>query len=889
MKSPLGKLRKFALNKSEPKENWDQHISDMKDMRTCYDGLLSAAAATANSAYEFSESLLEMGNCLMEKTAMHDNGESGFPFTANFLESKLTAIMFSYYAGGALSMLGKVQLELQKLVDSYEMKLQCDEKREMFEYMVGQFREKGKSRHGKGETFTPQQLQAVSEEYDDAARLCVFRVESLKQGQSRSLLTQAARHHAAQLNFFRKGLQSLEAVEPHIKNVADKQHIDYELYELIEGGEGDGEGYSFETNNDGELSFDYRQNKLEPDNASALRNTMEVDPLGTVSTQASKIKDVDIQINIGKNQDEQILSQQRRVASHSAPIYAEKFDPSDRIREMRTAVQKLNTHVLPTPDDARGSIASNPTPPSSTLLPTGSSKNLWHSSPLDIEKQKKMIDDHLSVRNSSKSQIAVEDNSKNKHFLPLPRPQAGGAAVPQFDTQSGFDTQKIKRQAFSGPLASNPSSNKPLLHTSGPISSTELPQSNSGLLTRVSGPQLPSSLNVSNNASPSLVSSPKISELHELPRPPDSLVSKPRRSMGALGHSAPLGNINHREVSPTNRVRQSKEGSPLPLPQLTVSRSFSIPSSSQRAMALHSGKLLECSQVVQKAEDIASPPLTPISLSNMKSPNSGQIRALVDYAPIWVLCVVLYISLFPCGEEMEGVESYDAVDSVGTKIVEDEQSLAIKKKASEISPDLRGTSIFLIGINSAYKSSLGRTLADALRYYYFDSDSLVEEAAGGKAAAVSYIDGNAEEYLVSETEVLKQLSSMGRLVVSAGNGAVKSATNLALLRHGISIWIDVPLDLVARDIVEDRIQLSASDTSVCRSSEVLDQLTTLYNSARSGYSTADATISLQKVASQLGYDELDAVTTEDLCMEVLKEIERLVRVKKMMEEAARPF
>ncbi|GFQ01101.1 probable inactive shikimate kinase like 1 chloroplastic, partial [Phtheirospermum japonicum] len=229
-------------------------------------------------------------------------------------------------------------------------------------------------------------------------------------------------------------------------------------------------------------------------------------------------------------------------------------------------------------------------------------------------------------------------------------------------------------------------------------------------------------------------------------------------------------------------------------------------------------------------------------------------------------------------------------DSVATKAVDYDQSLAIKKRASEISPDLKGTSIFLVGLNSSYKSSLGRILADALRYYYFDSDSLVEEAAGGKSAAVSLIERDEEGYLASETEVLKQLSSMGRLVVCAGNGAVKSATNLALLRHGISIWVDVPLDLVAREIMEDRIQLFAPDMPISRSSsEVVAQLATLYNSGRSGYSTADATISLQKVASELGYDELDAVTTEDLCMEVLKEIERLVRVKKMMEEAARPF
>ncbi|KAL2505482.1 putative inactive shikimate kinase like 1 [Abeliophyllum distichum] len=229
-------------------------------------------------------------------------------------------------------------------------------------------------------------------------------------------------------------------------------------------------------------------------------------------------------------------------------------------------------------------------------------------------------------------------------------------------------------------------------------------------------------------------------------------------------------------------------------------------------------------------------------------------------------------------------------DSVATEVAEVDRFLAIKKRAAEISPSLKGTSIFLVGINSSFKSSLGKILADALRYYYFDSDNLVEEAAGGKTAAISYLERDEVGFLASETEVLKQLSSMGRLVVCAGNGAVKDATNLALLRHGISIWINVPLDLVAREIVKDGIQLSATDMLLSGSSpEVLAQLNTLYECRRSGYATADTTISVQKVASELGYNELDAVSAEDLCMEALKEIENLMRAKKMMEEAARPF
>lgn len=73
-------------------------FQDMQDMRDCYDTLLSAAAATASSAYEFAESLRDMGSCLLEKTALNDHEEE---------------------TGKVLLMLGKIQFKLQKLIDKY--------------------------------------------------------------------------------------------------------------------------------------------------------------------------------------------------------------------------------------------------------------------------------------------------------------------------------------------------------------------------------------------------------------------------------------------------------------------------------------------------------------------------------------------------------------------------------------------------------------------------------------------------------------------------------------------------------------------------------------------------------------------------------------------------
>ncbi|XP_068656638.1 probable inactive shikimate kinase like 1, chloroplastic isoform X2 [Aristolochia californica] len=226
---------------------------------------------------------------------------------------------------------------------------------------------------------------------------------------------------------------------------------------------------------------------------------------------------------------------------------------------------------------------------------------------------------------------------------------------------------------------------------------------------------------------------------------------------------------------------------------------------------------------------------------------------------------------------------------VQASIVQLEPSL--KNKAVDLASELKGTSIFLVGMNGSMKTSLGKLLADALRYYYFDSDSLVVQAAGGESAAKSLKEEDEEGFQSSETEVLKQLSSMGRLVICAGDGAVQSSTNLAYLRYGISVWIDVPLDILAKEAMERgeyspfTWPISASDTFP----EVFEKLSKLYAELEDGYATADARVTLQNVASAMGYDDVEAVTTEDMAMEILKEMEKLTRVKKMMEAAARPF
>ncbi|KAI3793851.1 hypothetical protein L1987_36474 [Smallanthus sonchifolius] len=182
----------------------------------------------------------------------------------------------------------------------------------------------------------------------------------------------------------------------------------------------------------------------------------------------------------------------------------------------------------------------------------------------------------------------------------------------------------------------------------------------------------------------------------------------------------------------------------------------------------------------------------------------------------------------------------DGVPGSSVQALEIDPMLAVKKKAMEVSPGLKGTSVYLVGINSTMKTRLGKLLADTLRYYFFDSDNLVMEATGGEDAAKQFLNMDIAGFRESETEVLRQLSSMGRLVVSAGDGAVQSSTNLSLLRHGISIWVDVPLEIVAKEIVENGVKLLGTEISPSAShSEVLSQLTMIYEELQGGYSIAE--------------------------------------------------
>lgn len=320
--------------------------------------------------------------------------------------------------------------------------------------------------------------------------------------------------------------------------------------------------------------------------------------------------------------DYKVSSREPRVSSYSAPIFVEKkFDPAERVRQLATpSAAKSNAYVLPTPVDIRETNITKMSCSGSPTSASGRPHNLWHSSALDEKNEKDSGDSKSSERTFRRVPSILKECNSDATSTQLPLPSAEGLSLSRVDALNAVDSKKVKRQAFSGPLTSKPVSVRPVLPGNS-IGLTELPPLVSGVLSRFPMPQ-PLSPIASSTASPSFVSSARMSELHELPRPPANQFTKSVKS-SQITHSAPLA-LRNQEGSLTNKVPSvaSTAASPLPTPPIMVSRSFSIPSSSQRGMSLHVAKILDTSQVPERAEEFASPPLTPISLSGSKGVTS---------------------------------------------------------------------------------------------------------------------------------------------------------------------------------------------------------------------------------------------------------------------------
>nr|UIP35191.1 shikimate kinase 1 [Leucojum aestivum] len=207
-----------------------------------------------------------------------------------------------------------------------------------------------------------------------------------------------------------------------------------------------------------------------------------------------------------------------------------------------------------------------------------------------------------------------------------------------------------------------------------------------------------------------------------------------------------------------------------------------------------------------------------------------------------------------------------------------DEALILKRKSEDVLPYLNGRCIFLVGMMGSGKTTVGKILSEVLGYSFFDSDKLVEEAVGMSSVAQIFKERSEAFFRDSESEVLRDLSSMHRLVVATGGGAVIRPVNWRYMKQGITVWLDVPLKALARRIaaVGTASRPLLNQESGDPYTKAFKRLSTLSEERGEAYANADARVCLQDIADKQGLSNVSSLTPMAIAIEALVKIEKFL-------------
>ena len=128
--------------------------------------------------------------------------------------------------------------------------------------------------------------------------------------------------------------------------------------------------------------------------------------------------------------------------------------------------------------------------------------------------------------------------------------------------------------------------------------------------------------------------------------------------------------------------------------------------------------------------------------------------------------------------------------------------------------------IFLIGMPSSGKSTLGKRIADSLHYRFIDTDRVIVRGEGRSIADLFAQKG--EDYFRElERRVLRTIRPGQSVVVSTGGGMPCFHDNMSYINTtGVSVFLDVPVPVLHKRVMAhahyDRPLYSPADPDLLR-------------------------------------------------------------------------
>eukprot|EP00879_Flechtneria_rotunda_P006369 GHRR01006693.1.p1 GENE.GHRR01006693.1~~GHRR01006693.1.p1 ORF type:complete len:332 (+),score=129.11 GHRR01006693.1:622-1617(+) len=214
----------------------------------------------------------------------------------------------------------------------------------------------------------------------------------------------------------------------------------------------------------------------------------------------------------------------------------------------------------------------------------------------------------------------------------------------------------------------------------------------------------------------------------------------------------------------------------------------------------------------------------------------------------------------------------------------------VKRLQDSLTAELKGCSIYLIGMMGSGKSTTGKMLANTLKYAFFDTDRVIELAHPGESVADIFKKYGEEYFRNCESQVLKELAPYKNLVVATGGGAVTRPKNWSYMHNGIVVWLQGQPDLLARRVVAEGIQKrpllfgegvseeEAYDTS-------LKKLQLLLENRTKYYENADVTVDLKGYST----DEQSGAPTAVIMYRLMEAVAQKIQSTNKEREARKQF
>lgn len=173
--------------------------------------------------------------------------------------------------------------------------------------------------------------------------------------------------------------------------------------------------------------------------------------------------------------------------------------------------------------------------------------------------------------------------------------------------------------------------------------------------------------------------------------------------------------------------------------------------------------------------------------------------------------------------------------------------------------NLKGSNLYLIGMMGAGKTVVGRLLAKELNYRFFDTDVLIEQLTGQPVTQI-FAETGEPAFRQLESQVLADLSAYKNLAIATGGGIILNRINWSYLRHGIVVWLDVPIE-----VLYTRLK-SNTTRPLLMNTDLLAKLQGLLEQRQHLYAQADAQVTV-----------LASDSPEQVAIRVLQEISQILR------------